>query len=303
MRSEAFGVTTDIGYWIPPLHEIVRDPVCGTFLRSGLTAFFKGLSVGDDAVGTCVDRFLAEAEQRGDPLRRENRLSSLIDEMVPGEARERAVGKRTRRIVEQLRAVIRDEPVLDVGCGDASVVASLQSGSIRAYGYDLLRSLGGLRGGLCLVASSPAAIRNSSCGTVVVATVLHHTNEASRIVSECARVVRPGGRILVLESVVGVDRQGGTDTDAAFDLDLAETYIALGDRQAWASAFFDYLYNRLLCFSESLDQKVPVPFNFRSTAHWTHELESVGCCVTAIVDLGFDQPLNCLYHSLLVAER
>jgi SAM-dependent methyltransferase len=110
-----------------------------------------------------------------------------------------------RRLVEEL---LRDspapEPVLDVGCGPASVLQEvgcsplgldLSFDYVEAYNGD------GLRG----VAGSASAIPfvDQSFGLVWSLGLLHHLGDAefTRAVTEMLRVTRPGGRILILDAV------------------------------------------------------------------------------------------------------
>jgi SAM-dependent methyltransferase len=101
--------------------------------------------------------------------------------------------------------------VLEVGCGTGHWVAWLRSRGYAVVGLD--RSLGMLRQGVAQVGGS-ALVRgraealpflSGSFERVVVVNALHHFDDAAVFCAEACRVLRPGGRIVV----VGLDPSQG----------------------------------------------------------------------------------------------
>jgi SAM-dependent methyltransferase len=122
-----------------------------------------------------------------------------------GFADERILAEKLERRVlgDAIRATRPGQLVLDVGCG-ASRVARLvrRASGARTVGLDLsLRSLreGRAAGGGPLVQGDNLALPfRSGCADLVVSNgVIHHTPDARAAFRELARVVRPGGTLVV----------------------------------------------------------------------------------------------------------
>jgi len=112
--------------------------------------------------------------------------------------------KLERRVMgEAIRATRPTDLVLDVGCG-ASRVARLvrQTSGARTVGLDLsLRSLRASRGaapGSLVQGDNLSLPFRSGCADLVISNgVIHHTPDARAAFGELARVLRPGGTLVV----------------------------------------------------------------------------------------------------------
>jgi ubiquinone/menaquinone biosynthesis C-methylase UbiE len=100
-----------------------------------------------------------------------------------------------------------EERILDVGCGTGRLLqeaVGLQP-SISACGVDLsaemirqaARRIGAARLAIADAAALPFA--DNSFDAVVSSSSLHHWQDPSRALAECARVVRPGGRLVITD--------------------------------------------------------------------------------------------------------
>ncbi|MCI2398013.1 class I SAM-dependent methyltransferase [Aliiroseovarius subalbicans] len=103
-----------------------------------------------------------------------------------------------------LAAAIQDgEDVLDVGCGTGSALRAIAGRAGRLTGIDptprmieIAREHGG--GITFQVASAEASLQpDASQDVVLMINVLHHVEDEAAALSEAARVLRPGGRIVL----------------------------------------------------------------------------------------------------------
>lgn len=92
-------------------------------------------------------------------------------------------------------------PVLDLGCGDGHFGARALGGGAIGTDPDLdaIAVAGRRRGHRALVAAdgSRLPISTGSMGTVVANSVLEHIPALDETLAECARVLRPGGRLVI----------------------------------------------------------------------------------------------------------
>ena len=122
---------------------------------------------------------------------------------------------------------------------------------------------------------------------VLVLTVAHHSDDPQKVLAEAHRVAKPGGRVIVIESV--------------FDV---EDYLDIPREQQFkVNMFFDHFYNRVIHYSEDPDQKVNVPFNFNTPTGWADEYERIGLKRVDFMPLAVDQEAVPEFHFLDVMEK
>lgn len=105
---------------------------------------------------------------------------------------------------ERLERLAHDGPVLDLGCGRGYWMEQLAQRGLRAVGveYQLDRATDAARHGP--VVSGDAArlpLADASVGLVWCIHVLHHLPEPAGVLAEVGRVLRPGGALVLAESV------------------------------------------------------------------------------------------------------
>ncbi len=113
-------------------------------------------------------------------------------------------------------AVAEAVPVLDIACGDGRLIDSIASGSgHHTYGVDIsLSNLISARGkakaqgisNLVLLAAGDAqklCFRDKSFGSLIMLYSLHEIQNWSQALEEARRVLRPGGKLIVVDPVEG----------------------------------------------------------------------------------------------------
>jgi SAM-dependent methyltransferase len=98
--------------------------------------------------------------------------------------------------------------VLDVGSGNGYVLSRYAAAGARVYGVDLTRTgidlcrrrfaLAGLRGHFTVASAEDLPFASETFDLVCSMGVLHHTPRTERAVREVHRVLRPGGRLIVM---------------------------------------------------------------------------------------------------------
>ena len=106
------------------------------------------------------------------------------------------------------------------------------------------------------------------------------------VLREARRVTNSEGRIIVLESVYGVKSYGNLNNE----------------HQRLVNIFFDHFYNRIIHYSNFKENKVNVPFNFRTPEYWNSIFKKEKLTVKKTIHLRFDQPVVPEYHTLHILK-
>ena len=114
--------------------------------------------------------------------------------------------RRFRYVLDQLQSASY-ERLLEVGCGAGLLLANLRSRAKQIVGLDLHQALPQVRRMLRSVhqADEPLVrgsvlglpFRDSSFDAVVCMSVLEHLRDLDRAITELARVLRPGGKLIL----------------------------------------------------------------------------------------------------------
>lgn len=128
-----------------------------------------------------------------------------------------------RRLTTMLPPLRGSERVLDSGCGTGALAHALAPSVAEVVGLDAdERFVEAARASApenCTFAVGDAAALPFAYGEFDIAgclRVLHHTRRPELVVSELARVTRPGGHVLI------VDQLGAVDPTASLELDRFE---------------------------------------------------------------------------------
>ena len=132
---------------------------------------------------------------------------------------ERAAGLR-ERVLQLLAPLDGSERALDSGCGAGALAFALAPFVDSVVGVDLSENLVAAGRKLappnCELSVGDATALPFAYGAFDIAgcmRVLHHAHRPELIVSELARVTRPGGRILLIDQIGSVDPVVSAETD------------------------------------------------------------------------------------------
>lgn len=107
-------------------------------------------------------------------------------------------------LLTELSAAAAFGPIVDIGAGTGQLCVRLGSAGLRVVALDLRAgSLVGLESAVAADAMG-LPFATHTVGACLLANVLRHLPAAgrTRVAQECARVLRPGGRVVVLEDDV-----------------------------------------------------------------------------------------------------
>jgi len=200
---------------------------------------------------------------------------SIVQEAFARQARDFARSplqtdpRRLRRLIAFLGAR-PGERALDVACGPGIVMAALQRAGLLAVGIDLTLAMlreAASRGG-CFVQGDTGRLpfRESTFDVVVCRNSLHHVSDPSGAIREMARVLRPGGRLVVEDMRAPDDeskRAYHETIECLRDVSHART-LTRGDLRSMAAAagladFEELPITLVIDFDEWVDRAYPPP--------------------------------------------
>ena len=213
------------------------------------------------------------------------------------------LAERAGIIFSQIKSHVLAGSVLDLGCGDGQVGKRLAAQGNTVSLADVYRHPEISRTDLpfkTIGSRRRLPFRSGSFDTVLLATVLHHSDDPVHLINEARRVVKLGGRVLVTESVYGVDGKGIPKANRG----RTAPFLQLTrENQRLANIFFDHLYNRVFHYSEKDSGKVNVPFNFNTPDGWNSLFQANGLEHLQTVHFGADYPVVPEYHTLHVLMK
>ncbi|MBI4361178.1 class I SAM-dependent methyltransferase [Candidatus Micrarchaeota archaeon] len=288
---------------VPPLRRIVQERDVRDAIQSMLKSVFSHLGVNGRKANGLIRECLRLAGESKTEMEYENRAHALLEEAGLVASIQEKLRERSALIHAQIREHLSEGKTLDVGCGDGRVGALLSRDGhdvhladvyahpqVQTHGLPFSR----FRQGEAL------PFRDQEFDNAVVLTVFHHAENPEHALREVHRVLRPGGRVAVIESVYGVEGDELTRDQRK----AARAFVdLLPKQQRWANVFFDHFYNRVLHYSASPNGKVNVPFNFNTPAEWNRLFKAHGFDVEKTIHLGVDQPTVPEYHTLHVLQR
>jgi len=175
--------------------------------RALVTAAFGAIDVDDVALAADVQRLDAVR------ARRSTAASEYFEQIAPIWDEERSMHAAAGTVESAILDTLGHQPlgrVLDVGTGTGRMLALLADRADRAVGLDTSHSmLSVARANLERVGVGNWELRQgdvhcppldaASFDLVVIHQVLHYLDDPSRAIAEAARLVAPGGRLLVVD--------------------------------------------------------------------------------------------------------
>ena len=284
-----------------PIYEIRKvliDQEIETVIQALRCDVFRYLGVADEQSDAVMAECLNFARSYGNVTEYEQSAHAIllregIADAIPGKLAERA-----GIMYGQIQPHLLSGSVLDLGCGDARLALLLAQDGFALQLSDVYKNPYVAQTGLpfqLLGQSEALPFNDSQFDNTLLLTVLHHSNNPLQVMQEAHRITRPGGRVIVIESVYGVNDQKLSATRHS----QVNQFLALTqEQQRRVNIFFDHFYNRVIHYSSDPTQKVNVPFNFNTPDRWKQLFEQTGLKQEQVIFLGIDQPAVPEYHTL-----
>jgi ubiquinone/menaquinone biosynthesis C-methylase UbiE len=265
----------------PRVCEMVRQDLMHTFMNLGLHA---GAAAAVNriftAINACKDLlFVEQAMNRYFQSICVNnvRVIDILDEKM----RERA-----QLVYSQISQFLdKNGLIVDIGCGDGQVTNLIHNHiTHNVVGYDVRRyTAQGIAALIKQYDGTRIPASNGYFDIGIMTNVAHHEADNAKLLKELARIIKPGGRLVVIETVPVEDKP-----------------------EEFERTFFgDYVYNRL--FHHGAD--VPVPGTYETEEGWVRRFAEVGFSLEKLngianpTPLGYDQPTIRDWHTRLVLRR
>jgi ubiquinone/menaquinone biosynthesis C-methylase UbiE len=287
---------------VPSIAQITNDAQMGPVIENTLTSVLSHLGIHRDVKGL-VGR-IVQAARWSD---RDNNYECATHDLlatagilgrVSG-----ALSGRAALIRDQIMPFVKGGTLADLGCGDGAVGKLLSLTGVEVALSDVYEHPDVSRTGLSFtklsqIDSLPYASESIDCALVL--TVFHHCDDPFKLLQEAARILRPNGRLVVIESVYGVNGVAPGLQRTAENL----AFVGLtAEQQRLSNIYFDHFYNRIVHYSSDPATKVNVPFNFNTPEEWERLFKSAGLTQTRLTHLGIDQPVVPEYHTLHVCDK
>ena len=275
------------GLRIPSLGEIVQDPEVRRYIEKTLQSVLT--TIGASLPSALTQRVLTSAKEL--PLERYEQEGHEGLHDIPGLIARHLVG-RARLAYEQISPYLQGGTLLDLGCGDGKIGHLAAEEGRKVMLADVYKHPNIDETGLefhCFGQGEAVPLDDATVDTTLLLTVLHHSDNPVQTLREAQRVTKPGGNIIVIESVYGI-------RDNSPFGKLTEEQLRR------VNIFFDHFYNRVLHYSPDPKSKVNVPYNFNTPEGWRTIFAQQGLDQMAYVLLGIDQPVVPEYHTLHVLK-
>ncbi len=291
-------INNAFGLPIYEIGEVLADNEIEQVIQQMRREVFRYLGLidekSDSVMSECLDFARSADDVNEYELSAHNALAREgITEAIP----EKLV-KRAQIMHEQIKPYLMEGSILDLGCGDGRLARLLSQDGFNLQLADVYKNpnLSDTDMPFRLLGQSEAIpYNNNQFDNTLLLTVLHHSDDPVNVLKEAHRVTRPNGRVIVIESVYGVNgRELSPDQHAKVGRYLALT----PEQQRKINIFFDHFYNRVIHYTDDPAKKVNVPFNFNTPETWQLLFEQTGLKQEQIVHLGLDQPAVPEYHTL-----
>ncbi|MBT4541139.1 methyltransferase domain-containing protein [Candidatus Woesearchaeota archaeon] len=296
---------------VPEICDLFKDEVIRRYVESTLAYVLNELEIEEP--GRIIDEVIELATTYVNIERDYEKPAHdfLVKEGVTEKIPEK-LSNRAELIYSQISPHLLPGLVLDMGCGDGKVgeLAYLDRHAVTladVYEHKNILDLCTRRSGLdfVLFEQGKEVPITEKYDNALLLTVNHHSNNPMQTTLDTARLVRKGGRIIVIESVYGIK------TEQEEDIHYGERSAMMGlnfklldhEKQMFANIFFDHFYNRVIHYSDDPKNKVNVPFNFCTPGGWKMFFEDLGLEQERVVYLGNDQLTVPEYHTLHVLKK
>jgi SAM-dependent methyltransferase len=265
------------------LKAAYRNPKVFQPVYNDLMHTFQQLGLGTDA-DTVIARILDPIYESSDLMATERTIFVELNERMVGNTSVVQIldGKlkdRAEIIYGQVsRFFAKDEEIIDWGCGDGLVTDKIYRNiSRKIEGFDVrYYPAPGIIAPVCEFDGEFVPVSNGYFDAGLMTNVAHHEVDNAKILLELSRLIRKGGRLLVIETVPVSNEPE----------EFERTFVG------------DYFYNRIFHQAD-----VSVPGTYETKEGWVRRFAEVGFEVDHMEDLGYDQPTIRDWHVLYVFGR
>lgn len=298
--AEQPGVINAFGLPVYEIKEVVSDKAIESVVRLMRRDVFRYLGIPDEKSDAELEECLQFACNYGKVSDYERSAHNVLEREGIAKAIPVKFDERARIIQRQIQPYLLPGSVLDLGCGDARLAQLLAEAGFTLQLADVYENPNVACTGLpfkLLKQSGIVSFNDNLFDNTLLLTVLHHCQYPVLVLQEAHRVTRANGRVIVIESVYGVNGEELSPVKRA----QVEQYLVLtSEQQRRVNIFFDHFYNRVIHYTDDPTQKVNVPYNFNTPEMWKTLFEQNGFRQEQVVHLGPDQPTVPEYHTLHV---
>lgn len=258
-------------------------------VHADLMHTFNNLGLNTERDGT-IERILTDIIETTDLETTERKIYSelqrlKVDGVSVTDILDEKMKDRAHIIYMQVSKFFRqDESIIDWGCGDGQVTNHVYHHiTHNIEGYDVRNYAAS---GIAVPIKQfdgefiPVSVGFFDAG--LMTNVAHHEANNTKILHELARIIRTGGRLVVIETVPVEDKPE----------EFERTFVG------------DYVYNRLFHQAD-----VPVPGTYETEEGWVQRFAEVGFDLEELegtanpTPLGYDQPTIRDWHTRLILRR
>jgi SAM-dependent methyltransferase len=282
---------------IPSMADLLRNAAVAGFIEHTLEKVLDHLEIEAAKRLSTVRALLALARSQSCLADYEAQGHVLLRDAGVTSAIPLKLADRAALIHSQVAPHLTGQDICDLGCGDGRVGELIAASGRNVTLTDVYEHPHVASTNLPFARftqGDPVPLPDNSADTTLLLTVLHHADDPIALLEESIRITRPGGHLILIESVFGISSsQAATvGADAFGTLSLEE--------QRYTNIFFDHLYNRLIHHSADPANKVNVPFHFNTPENWAALLAQHGAPEQRCIHLGEDQKAVPEYHTLHV---
>ena len=285
------------------IKDVLQDPEIENVIQSMRRDVFKSLGIDDAKSDMVMDQCLKFAKNYDDINEYEQAAHNILESEGVVDAIPEKLIERAEIIHEQIKKYLKDGLVLDFGCGDARLAQLIAKDGNEVQLADVYENPNVAKTGLpfeLLEQGKDIPFEDNKFDNTLLLTVFHHSDDPIQLMKETKRVTKPGGRVIVIESVYDVDGKELSEDERK----KSEEYLALSpEQQRRVNIFFDHFYNRVIHNSDDPSKKVNVPFNFNTPEEWKKLFDEQDLKQEEVVHLGPDQPTVPEYHTLHVLKK
>jgi ubiquinone/menaquinone biosynthesis C-methylase UbiE len=286
------------------IKEVVTDKSVKETIGSLILPVLTYLGIPEDKAREIISDCLQAAADYSQLEAYEEQAHKILEKQGVTQRIPQKLTARAAIVYSQIEPYLLAGTVLDYGCGDGQVAELIAKNKHQQVSLaDVYEHPNVKETALKFVSFKQGAktpFSNGEFDNTLALTVFHHCSDPIESIKDVYRVTRKGGRVLVIESVYGVD---GKELPLSMQK-KTKNYLRLSaEQQRKVNIFFDHFYNRVLNYSKDSKTKVNVPFNFNTPANWEKVFADYNLKQEKLIHLGLDQPTVPEYHTLHILRK